>query len=358
MRIAFEEVPLAVRRSAAQRLESVRGTEVGRGADAARFGREVCPIYRPDLDEIAYYEFELTVGGRPVRLLTPEALSSRVFERKTRQRATAEPDRPERKTGRGFIVASAGRHDFPIPHWSLESPPPSRVLERLAAREQKEVVRVLKLDALAYVAEDAEGERAATLGDLPKLVKGLPHDLRKWSGRISSVAARPAGDMSDDEPAGDHRVERSGEGPPELKPVEVESWQEFKDRYADTFGPFLAQLERQAHEAWEIDRLVAEFGEGVIVGESHRVALLHEEAKIDVSGEAAGSVSVRMVERGGAPSAVEIHAYSLPEDPKADLELHITYANQEEERLSFFVVSTDVPSTTRGMQPPRTEERQ
>jgi hypothetical protein len=145
-------------------------------------------------------------------------------------------------------------------------------------------------------------------------------------------------------------------GRPELKPVQVETWSEFRDRYADTFGPFLAQLERQAGEAWEINRLVDEFGEGILVGESHRVALLHEEAKVEVSGEAASSVSIRMIERNGPP-AVELHADSLPEDPKADLELWIRYGNKEEERLRFFVVSRDVPSTARGMRPPRAEER-
>ena len=355
MRISFEEVPLEVRRAAAQRLESIRGTDVGRGADAARLGREVCPIHRPDLDEIAYYEFELVGGSATLRLLTAGAVSSRVFEQKGKERPAEEPGRPERGSGHGFIVASAGPHDFPIPHWSLESPPPSRILERLA---QKEVARVLKLDALAYVAEDAEGERVATLGDLPKLVSGLPHDLRKRSPGISSVIATPAGDISDDAPGeGEHRVELIEQGRPELKTVEVETWSDFRDRYADTFGPFLAQLERQAHEAWEIDRLVGEFGEGIIVGESHRVALLHEEAKVEVSGEAASSVSIRMIERNGPP-AVEIHADSLPEDPKADLELSIRYGNKEEERLRFFVVSRDVPSTARGMRAPRVEERQ
>jgi len=355
--MSFEKVPLDVRRTAAQRLESIRGTEVGRSADAARLSRDVCPIYRPDLDEVAYYEFELIVGSTPVRLVTPQAISSRVFERKAKERAPAEPDRPGGGTGHGFIVASAGPHDFPIPHWSLESAPPSRLLERLASRGEKKIARVVKLDTLAYVGEDADGDRVATLGDLPKLVTGLPHDLRKRSRGISSLIARPSGDVADEAPEGEHRVERVGGGPPELKPVEVESWQEFKDRYADTFGPFLAQLERQAQEAWEIDRLVREFGEGIIVGESHRVALLHDEAKIEVSGEAAGSVSVRMIERAGAPPAVEIQALSLPEDPKADLELRLVYANQEEERLRFFVVSRDVPSTTRGQRPPRTEER-
>jgi hypothetical protein len=357
MRLSFEKVPLEVRRSAAQRLESIRGTEVGRGAETARLGREVCPIYRPDLEEIAYYEFELTGGSAPVRLITPAAVASRAFDRKTKERAPEEPDRPGRRTGHGFIVASAGPHDFPIPHWSLETPPPSRLLERLASRGEKKIARVVKLDALAYVGEDEEGERVATLGDLPKLVTGLPHDLRKRSRGISSLIARPAGDVTDETPEGEHRVERAGAAPPELKPVEVERWQEFKERYADTFGPFLTQLERQAAEAWEVDRLVREFGEGIIVGESHRVALLDAEAKIEVSGEAAGSVSVRMIERGGAPPTVEIRAHSLPDDPKADLELRIVYANQEEEQLRFFVVAADVPSTTRGERPPRTEER-
>jgi hypothetical protein len=354
LRISFEEVPLDVRRAAAQRLESIRGTGLGRGADAARLGREVCPIHRPDLDEVAYYEFELVVGAGTVQLLTPVAVSSRVFDKKGK---ASEPDRPGRSAGHGFIVVSAGRHDFPVPHWSLESQAPSRLLEQLASRGKKEVARVLKLDALAYVAENADGERVATLGDLPKLVSGLPHDLRKRSPGISSLIATPAGEISDDAPGeSEHRVELAEKGRPELNPVQVETWSEFRDRYADTFGPFLAQLERQARESWEIDRLVSEYGEGIIVGESHRVALLHEEAKVEVSGEAASSVSIRMIERNGPP-AVELHADSLPEDPKADLELSIRYGNKEEERLRFFVVSRDVPSTARGMQPPRAEER-
>ena len=140
MRISFQEVPLDVRRSAAQRLESIRGTDVGRSADAAQFSRDVCPIYRPDLDEIAYYEFELITGSARVQLVTPGAISSRVFERKGKERAAAEPVRPVRGTGHGFIVASAGPHDFPLPHWSLESPPPaasSSGLQRATGRRSR-----------------------------------------------------------------------------------------------------------------------------------------------------------------------------------------------------------------------------
>src|SRR5206468_1952728 len=103
LRISFEEVPLDVRRAAAQRLESIRGTGLGRGADAARLGREVCPIHRPDLDEVAYYEFELVVGAGTLQLLTPEAVSSRIFDKKGK---AAEPGRPGRSAGHGFIIVS------------------------------------------------------------------------------------------------------------------------------------------------------------------------------------------------------------------------------------------------------------
>lgn len=356
MRIAFEKVPLSVRRAAAQRLESIRGTAVGRAAETARLGHEVCPLYRPDVDGIAYYEFELASRGGRFELITPDAVAAKAFERAAKQREmAAAPDRSEGRAGHGFIVVSAGEHDFPVPHWSLETPPPSRLLERQGG--DKKIARVLKLDALAYVGEDEEGERVATLGDLPKLVSGLPHDLRKRSPGISSLIARPAGDVSDEDPEGEHRIERKGGDAPNLKPIEVEGWAEFKDRYADAVGPYLAHLQRQAKPAWEIDRLVEEFGEGIIVGESHRVALLDAKAKIEVSGDAAGSVAVRMLERAGAPPAVELSAHSLPDDPKADLELLIAYANGEEERLRFFVVSRDTPSTARGAQPPRVEER-
>ena len=150
MRISFQEVPLDVRRSAAQRLESIRGTDVRRSAERGSSSAATSPR---STDRISTRSpttsYDLATGSARVQLVTPGAISSRVFERKGKERAAAEPVRPVRGTGHGFIVASAGPHDFPLPHSSLESPPPSRLLERLAAGDGKEIARVIKLDALS-----------------------------------------------------------------------------------------------------------------------------------------------------------------------------------------------------------------
>ena len=46
--------------------------------------------------------------------------------------------------------------------------------------------------------------------------------------------------------------------PPDLKPIDTDGWPAFRERYADSFGPFLDQLRRQAAGAWEIEALAAQ----------------------------------------------------------------------------------------------------
>src|SRR5688572_30757442 len=133
MRVTLEEVPLDVRRRVAGHLESLRGTPTAQGAEAARLGDAACPIYRPDLRSIAYWEVEVTG-----------------------LKATA-----ANTSGVGFVIASAGRHDTPIPHWSFNIAPPSRVLE--AKVREARVARIVKVDTLAYVAEDSAGNLLADL---------------------------------------------------------------------------------------------------------------------------------------------------------------------------------------------------
>jgi len=297
-----------VRRRAAQRLESLRGTKLGAEAATVRLAPEACPIHRPDIDGVAYYEFELVGGSSaPLEFITARAAALGAFDREQRPRPGGRP--PQLGAGFGFVIASAGPHDFPIPHWSLDGLPPSRVLEQRAGDQKGRIARVLKLDALSYVGEDEQGERIASLGDLPRVLGGLPHDLRRQRQGISSLTARPPSDSTEENPTGEHRVERTGPVPPKLETVEVKSWQELKARYADAFGPFL-----------------------------------DDRAKIDAQGEAVGSVEIRLLERAPAAAAVEIRAITLPASPRADLELTITYAGGETERLRFFVLSRDLPS--------------
>ncbi len=320
-----------------------------------RLSAEACPIYRPDIDGIAYYEFELHSGSlAPVQLLTPRAAALRLFD--PEQRTASGAARPPRiGPGSGFLVVSAGPHDFPIPHWSLQGEPPSRILERFAGGHEGRIARVVKLDALSYVGEDEKGERVATLGDLPRVVGGLPHDLRRGRQGISSLTARPSSDTTEEHPTGEHRIERTGPEPPKLENIEVRSWQELKARYADAFGPFLDDLRRRAAEAWQVDNLATEFGEGIVVGETYTVALLDDRAKIDAHGEALGSVHIRVLERAPGAAAVEIHAVKLPSSPRADLDLTITYAGGETETLRFFVLSREIPSNPRAARRPWVE---
>src|SRR5258706_5214935 len=187
MSIELAKVPAPLRRKAAQHLESIRGTPMAPNAANASLGNEVWPIYRPDLEEAAYYEFSVELGSGPGRLVTSAAALSAVLatERKTasargkRTEVTLkDPTGASQSSSRGFIVVSTGPHDFPIPHWSLDRPP---VMGQLQASGEKagEIERIYRLDSLAYVAESKDGALVGRVGQMPGLVAGLPHDLRR-----------------------------------------------------------------------------------------------------------------------------------------------------------------------------------
>jgi hypothetical protein len=395
MRIAIEEVPLELRRRAAQHLESLRGSELAAGADRAQLSGRVCPIFRPDLDEPAYYEFEVDLAAqRPVRLLTGDAVRDLTPAATALSTGLSNEDllrrigRPElgKKPAQGFLILAAGPHDVPLPHWSLERPPVSQQLEAEARRADAKVARVVKVDSLAYVGEDADGQMVANVGQLPLMLEGLPA-LEEYRGAISSLEAIPRQRTKDDREAGEGEVDlvREGPKPPELRFVDPERWERFRDGFGEQLGPFLEQLERSAAEAWETERLVAEFGEGIYTGTTHRVALLQADAAIEVTGEAAKLIKVALLDRQGGPPAIEITvppvkaqlrsravspeptASSEPTmagpadaeritrgvqaidlDREASFEIHIAYRDGTEEHLPFFIVPPDAASDRRG----------
>ena len=310
-RIPASQVPLEVRRRAAQHLESVRETEMGVNARRARLAVDVSPIRRPDKTDVAYYEFEV------------------------------EP--------KGFIVVSAGLHDYPLPHWSFDEEPVTRRLDTLAEKSGKTVTRVYKLDALTYVGEDARGQMVGQIGPLPMLVDGLPADLAQASGKITSAVAAPDSKPEDDSNAQDvkHTVTTTGATPPRIQFRPFKSWPELKKTYGAVLRPFLDELERRAAEVWAIDDLVAEFGEGIMTGRPHRVALLEPQAQAALTGEAADVVQLGRIEKSGAPPVLELSAASTPFDREANLDLTISYASGLTERLAFFLVAPDTKSNRR-----------
>ena len=357
MSIELAKVPAPMRRKAAQHLESIRGTPMAPNAANARLANEVWPIYRPDLEEVAYYEFSVELGSGPSRLLTTAAGLSAALaaERKTastRAKRTEvvlkEQTGASQSSDRGFIVVSAGAHDFPIPHWSLDRPP---VSAQLVASGEKggEIERIYRLDSLAYVAESKDGALVGRVGQMPGLVAGLPHDLRRSTLGVSTLEATPAteGRTDDQVDGAEHRVTRKEDKIPDLKPVEVDDWGSFRERYADTFGPFLDDLRRQAAHAWEVEALIEEFGEGIRDGETQRVALLDREAKVELSGEGARYVSARLDEEAGSPALVLAVADGAEITGELDLFVDVGYPDGTAERLRFFLVSSKSPSNRR-----------
>jgi hypothetical protein len=320
MRIPASQVPLAVRRRAAQHLESVRETEMGVNARRARLTDDVGTILRPDLPDVAYYEFEVALGNA-AGAGTPSS---------------------------GFIVVSAGAHDYPVPHWSFDAEPVSRRLDSVARTSGKKVARLYKLDALSYIAEDGSGQLVGQIGQLPMPVEGLPVDLEQARGRITSTVAAPDRKLADDAGAQDvkHTVTRTGAKPPRIRFRPVK-WPELRDTYGATLRPFLDDLERRAAEAWAFDDLVAEFGEGIMTGRPHRVALLEPQAEAVLTGEAANVVALERIEKAGAPPVLELFAATTPFDREANLELTISYASGLTENLSFFLVAPDTKSNRR-----------
>ena len=351
IRIKQAEVPIELRRKAAQYLESMRSDKMAPEAALASLSDEVCPIFRPDVDGVAYYEFEVDLGTDTTqRVITTAALAT--FTRSVT--FSALPTRlssslPPSATDRGFIILSTAEHDYPMAHWSLESEPVSRQLQALAANSGNTVAEIFKLDALSYVAEDAGGKEVARVGQLPLPVKGLPDDLRQVQDMVSSAETKLSARVSGDKEAAkvEHSIQKTGPKPPDIEVLDLGGWAGLKKRYADVFKPFLDDLKRRAASDWEIDHLIMEFGEGIAVGEPHRVALLQPEAVAKLSGEAAGIVDLRLIERAGVPPALELYVQKSPFGREADVELHITYSDGVEEHLKFFVVSRENPSNER-----------
>ena len=73
MAIDQARIPTPIRRRAAQHLESIRGTPMAPFGDGATLGNDVWPIYRPDLEEVAYYEFTVELGSKARQLVTSAA---------------------------------------------------------------------------------------------------------------------------------------------------------------------------------------------------------------------------------------------------------------------------------------------
>lgn len=351
MQIPLSEVPIEARRLAAQHLASVHGTEMASGADAAFLGDHVVPVFRPDIDGVAYYEFAVVGPKASGRILLSRAYAKdpgRCFpsggEGSKGDAGTSSPI--------GFVIVTNGRHDFPISHWSLNRLPPSRQVatdprngECDKAPRSGTAAKLYRLDSLAYAAEDDTGQLVGQTGQLPAAITGLPHSLDKSAGQIAASISRMDRVPPNDDGAQDarHTLERSGGAPPELKRDDDGGWPALKKRYADAFGPLLDHLRARAAKTWELHDLMQKMGEGIEAGATHRVALLGD-AAIELSGDGAKYVQPELDESGEGPPALVLRTKRARLQTELDLDVHVSYRNGESERLKFFIYSREVPS--------------
>lgn len=320
MRVPFDEVPLDVRRRAARMLATLTAGHVFPKADRRppepTLGPEACPLFRPDLDEIAYWEIEL--AGVTTSLTLPGG------------------DAKEHDAG--FLVLAAGAHDVPIPHFSLELAPPTRRLEAMGGAAD----RAYKLDSLCYVAEDGAGTMLAHIGTMPPKLGGLPAELPKrptlgWAHLGDPTAEAP----EDGEKARRAKLRRSRE----VRTVEAgtwRSWEECKRGYAETYGLHLRALAQRAAHPWQLEELTTTFGQGIRSGVPFTVLLLGE-GGFELTGAGADLVSAELNPQP-LPPRVVLLAKADASVRDTSFDLHLRYGGGGEV-LPFFIVPEDAPST-------------
>ncbi len=309
MRVPTDKVPIDVRRRAARMLHSLVEFATEKDRDrllAATFGDEATPIHRPDIDDIAYWELEIT----GVTTLFPlEEGEADTYDR-------------------GFILVATGPHDVPIPHFSLDLAPPSRRLEKYG-----DPARIVKLDSLCYVAEDDRGTMLGRIGTVPPKLAGLPDVLPKRLPQGYSVSV-PVEGTSDEKPVTSKpRISRE-------KRIEVgawRSWEELKSSYATTYRHHLAALATRAEHPWRIEELTEKYGQGIREGESIEVILL-ERADVKVDGPGADFVKVSLNPQP-LPPRVRLTALH-PKEADTTVVLTTSYG----ETLTFFVLPADAPT--------------
>ncbi len=321
MRVKISEVPLSLRRRAANHLESIRGTDMAGGHDQMRLGDQACPVYRPDIQGVAYWEIE--VKG--------------VKESKAR-------GHNGKSSGLGFLMLSTGPHDVPIPHWSLDTEPPSYGLE--AKGKGKSIAKIHKLDSLAYAAEDSKGNYATHIGQFPPKIEALPG--MQNAPRLGEFRAEPEHRTDDDKnpPKLMHvKNDRSTHG---IKASGWKDWHEAQKAFPETFKPHLQKLAEHARGHWDTEELIDTFGEGIHEGQKMTVAML-QPGTATLSGEGAKFVQMTMLDRQA--SGVMLEAKPSGARNELSFALEIKYVDGSSETLNYFIVPRGTPSNKRDVAP-------
>jgi hypothetical protein len=312
---------MELRRRAVRHLEAMRGTPMAPNADASQLGDEACPIYRPDVKGIAYWELEIA-GVKSV-------------SRKSRRRrqAPAEHERLHRRLDRQARRACAA---LELRARAAE-PRPRSADEGRTGREGRE-------------ARLARIRGGGCEGQVPDAPRPVPADAERAPGRAAEGAsgrlARVASHDGDEDRqrVAKQAAKRTGQKATKPKVEPWPTWGQAKKQYATAYKLHLGALKEHAAPAWEIEDLVAKFGEGIHQGDRVIVPLLGA-GKAELAGDGAKSVKMRMLDRN--PPAVELLVGGAAEKQEQEFQLKLTYRGGASETLTFFVVPEGTPSNHR-----------
>lgn len=317
MRVTMDEVPMDVRRRGVRALEAALTSTLSRQElGKARLGDEVSPVYRPDLKEVAYWEFEVVGIKTALPIGKDEA----------------------KEFDRGFIVVATGAHDVPIPHFSLEIAPPSRQLEAGFG----DAARIVKLDSLCYVAEDETGTMLGHIGTMPPKLPTLPRAPKSAAGWATSLTTSGRDEVVEDgDKAATARLSRSRTSRPIKDYGPWDSWDDCTRGYSDAYAPHLTALAQRATYPWAVEALTDKYGQGIREGDTLSVPLL-ERGDFTIEGPGAEFVAAEL---NPQPLPPRLNLTPRESRDARDLTFRVTFHyGRASESLTFFIVPSGAPT--------------
>jgi hypothetical protein len=230
------EVPVALNKRARQFVEDMRYESAAARWKDARLDTKVIKLYRPDLDDVAFYEFSL-INSRGEKV--------------------------------GYVTLSNGEHEQPVAGWADEGISPGEQLIREAEGNGAVPARVYKLNEVTYVVEDASGQVVSQNGSLPLKIVGQRLEWLDQNVEPTTIESftnvQDGSDESGSIPEQQVKVTGDTESHFTLEPWA--SWQELKAGYAESYAVMNEWTRRTAAFDWKVERALTENGEALFADE-------------------------------------------------------------------------------------------
>jgi hypothetical protein len=295
------DVPISLRRRATQFLEEMRSSSIAPEWDTAYIDEPVRPLYRPDLTEIAYYEFPVIY-----------------FDGYDSQPA-------------GFIIVSTDSHDYTIAHWSSSGDPPSWELSDIALSDSEYAVKFYKLDTQGYAAENESGELVAFIGELPPKVIGMDPDWLENPPEETEIIYTP------DEISG--TLEIDGPTPPaSFEVAEWDSWDDLKTNYSDSLGVMVESLQKSAQIGWDAETQINQNGVVLYKGDIYRMALIEEHGTAYFSGSGVALIQYEVENTPETPPVLVITVNDSVPGEQVPVNVDVEYDSGASETVPLLII--------------------